>query len=83
MREQSSGLADTEAEKLGSLVEDIEFDNKDNFEMKVKVVKESYFKKEINESVDEVSNVVGNDEAPAEVGSSMSKYTQAISKFNK
>ena len=83
VREQSSGLADTEAEKLGSLVEDIEFDNKDNFEMKVKVVKESYFKKEINESVDEVSNVVGNDEAPAEVGSSMSKYTQAISKFNK
>ena len=83
VREQSSGLADTEAEKLGSLVEDIEFDNKDNFEMKVKVVKESYFKKEINESVDEVSSVVGNDEAPAEVGSSMSKYTQAISKFNK
>lgn len=83
VREQSSGLADTEAEKLGSLVEDIEFDNKDNFEMKVKVVKESYFKKEINESADEVSNVVGNDEAPAEVGDTMSKYTQAISKFNK
>lgn len=83
VREQSSGLADTEAEKLGSLVEDIEFDNRENFEMKVKVVKESYFKKEINESADEVSNVVGNDEAPAEVGDTMSKYTQAISKFNK
>ena len=83
VREQSSGLADTEAEKLGSLVEDIEFDNRENFEMKVKVVKESYFKKEINESADEVSNVVGNDEAPAEVGDAMSKYTQAISKFNK
>lgn len=84
VREQSSGLADTEAEKLNALVEDIEFDNKDNFEMKVKVVKESYFKKDISESVDEVSNVVGNDEAPAEaVTESMSKYTQAISKFNK
>jgi hypothetical protein len=83
VRDQSSGLADTEAEKLGSLVEDIEFDNRENFEMKVKVVKESYFKKEINESADEVSSVVGNDEAPAEVGDAMSKYTQAISKFNK
>tara|TARA_A100001011_G_C14313999_1_gene847033 strand:+ start:3716 stop:4897 length:1182 start_codon:yes stop_codon:yes gene_type:complete len=83
VRDQSSGLADTEAEKLGSLVEDIEFDNRENFEMKVKVVKESYFKKEINESADEVSSVVGNDEAPAEIGDAMSKYTQAISKFNK
>lgn len=83
VREQSSGLADTEAEKLGSLVEDIEFDNKDNFEMKVKVVKESYFTKEISESTDEVSSVAGTDEAPVEVSDVMNKYSQAISKFNK
>lgn len=81
VREQSSGLADTEAEKLNSLVEDIEFDNRENFEMKVKVVKESYFKKEISEEADEVSSIVGSDEAPVEVTDSMSKYTQAISKF--
>ena len=49
VREQSSGLADTEAEKLSTLVEDIEFDNRDNFEMKVRVVKESYFTKAISE----------------------------------
>jgi len=83
VREQSSGLADTEAEKLGSLVEDIEFDNRDNFEMKVKVVKESYFTKEISESTDEVSSVAGTDEAPVEVSDVMNKYSQAISKFNK
>ena len=83
VRESSSGLADTEAEKLSSLVEDIEFDNKENFKMKVDVVKESYFKKEINETADEVSEVVGNDEAPADIGHAMSQYTQAISKFNK
>ena len=83
VREQSSGLADTEAEKLGTLVEDIEFDNKDNFEMKVKVVKESYFTKEISESTDELSTIAGTDEAPAEVSDTMSRYTQAISKFNK
>ena len=83
VREQSSGLADTEAEKLSTLVEDIEFDNKDNFEMKVKVVKESYFTKELSESTDELSSVAGTDEAPADISDTMSRYTQAISKFNK
>jgi hypothetical protein len=83
VREQSSGLADTEAEKLGTLVEDIEFDNRDNFEMKVRVVKESYFTKAISESVDELSSIAGTDEVQADVSDSMSRYTQAISKFNK
>jgi len=83
VREQSSGLADTEAEKLGSLVEDIEFDNRDNFEMKVKVVKESYFTKEISETADEVSSIAGTDAAPSDVSDAMSRYSQAISKFNK
>ena len=83
VREQSSGLADTEAEKLGALVEDIEFDNKDNFEMKVRVVKESYFTKAISESVDELSSIAGTDEVQADVSDVMSRYTQAISKFNK
>jgi AcrR family transcriptional regulator len=83
VREQSSGLADTEAEKLGALVEDIEFDNKDNFEMKVRVVKESYFTKAISESVDELSSIAGTDEVQTDVGDVMSRYTQAISKFNK
>ena len=82
VREASSGLALTEAEKLSSLVEDIDFDNKDNFEMKVKVVKESYFKGEVTESVDDAQMLVGTDEAPAEIGDVMARYTQAISKFN-
>ena len=83
VREQSSGLADTEAEKLSTLVEDIEFDNRDNFEMKVRVVKESYFTKAISESVDELSSIAGTDEVQADVSDVMSRYTQAISKFNK
>ncbi len=83
VREQSSGLADTEAEKLCTLVEDIEFDNRDNFEIKVKVVKESYFAKDDSDSTDEVSSVAGTDQAPADVSDVMSRYTQAISKFNK
>ena len=85
VREQSSGLATTEAEKLASLVEDIEFDNKETFEMKVKTVKESYFKsEEVTESVDEVDSLLGDGEVSEEtVTESMAKYTQAITNFKK
>ena len=84
VREQSSGLAETEAEKLASLVEDIEFDNKENFEMKVKTVKESYFKNEVTESADEVDSLMGEENADnTAVSESMAKYTQAITNFNK
>ena len=81
IRENSLGLAETEAEKLASLVEDIDFDNKETFEMKVKTVKESYFTKEVNEKADEVKSLIGNDSVEtADVSDSMARYTQAISK---
>ena len=83
VREQSSGLAETEAEKLASLVEDIEFDNKESFEMKVKTVKESYFTKEVNEAADEVASIVGDDSVDIDLSDTMARYTQAITKFNK
>jgi hypothetical protein len=81
IRENSLGLAETEAEKLASLVEDIDFDNKETFEMKVKTVKESYFTKEVNEKADEVKSLIGNDSVEtADMSDSMARYTQAISK---
>jgi len=84
IRSASSGLAETEAEKLAKLCEDVEFDNKETFEQKVETIKQSYFKSEVNESVDEVNSIAGEDEAPAEeLNDVMSRYTQAISKFNK
>lgn len=83
VREHASGLAETEAEKLASLVEDIDFDDAETFEMKVKTVKESYFKADTSDSVDEVDGLIGNDTAPVDVSDSMAAYTQAISKFNK
>lgn len=84
VREQSSGLAETEAEKLASLVEDIEFDNRESFEMKVKTVKESYFKQDSEESVDEVDSLLGDGEVAEEaVSESMARYTQAITNFTK
>src|SRR6056300_452250 len=84
VREQSSGLAATEAEKLASLVEDIEFDNRESFEMKVKTVKESYFKSDVSETADEVDSLLGEDNVSEEaVSESMAKYTQAITNFTK
>ena len=84
VRNASSGLAETEAEKLAKLCEDVEFDNKEAFEQKVETIKQSYFKGDVNESVDEVNSIAGEDEAPAEeLNDVMSRYTQAITKFNK
>jgi|TARA_B110000908_G_C10265335_1_gene463294 hypothetical protein len=82
VREQSSGLAETDAEKLSSLVEDIDFDDAATFEMKVKTVKESYFRKEIKESVDEVDSLLGSGTQDVDMSDPMSRYTQAITKFN-
>jgi len=84
IRNASSGLAETEAEKLAKLCEDVDFDNKETFEQKVDTIKQSYFKGEVKESVDEVNSMAGEDEAPAEeLNDTMSRYTQAITKFNK
>lgn len=83
VRKQSSGLAVTEAERLASLVEDIDFDDADTFEMKVKTIKNSYFEKEVSESVDEADALVGEEEPLVESSNTMNAYTQAISKHIK
>ena len=83
VRRQSSGLAETEAEKLASLVEDIDFDDVETFEMKVKTIKDSYFEKPVSESVDEADALVGEEEPLVESSNLMNAYTQAISKHIK
>jgi len=84
VRKQSSGLAATDAEKLNSLVGDIDFEDSETFETKVKTVRESYFKSENGSSVDEADAIAGEDTDPNEgnVSETMSAYTQAISKHN-
>jgi len=83
VRKASSGLADTEAEKLAGLVEDVEFEDSETFENKVNVIKDSYFKQEVSESTDESDALVGEDgETEVELSSNMSAYTQAIRNFN-
>ena len=83
VRENSVGLVDTDAEKLASLVEDIEFDNRDNFEMKVKTVKESYFKDGVEVEADEADSLLGEGTVDVDVSDTMTAYTQAITKYTK
>ena len=72
-----------EAEKLAGLVEDVEFEDADTFEMKVKTIKESYFKQEVSGSTDESDALAGTDNvAEGEVSGTMQAYTRAISKHN-
>ena len=59
-------------------IENIEFDNVEKFEVKVKTVKESYFSNDSDESVDEVDSLLGAGEMETETSDSMSRYTQAI-----
>lgn len=84
VRNQSSDLASTEAEKLASLVEDLDFTDAESFEMKVKTIKESYFSKESVESISEESELIGSEHvSDAAYSDSMARYMQAIAKSNK
>ena len=78
VREHSSDLAETQVEKLKSLVDDIDFDDEETFAKKVATVKESYFKKDKVES--EVGDINEAVDADDEVTSSpmMNSYINAI-----
>tara|TARA_R110000796_G_scaffold65445_1_gene151118 strand:+ start:6386 stop:7483 length:1098 start_codon:yes stop_codon:yes gene_type:complete len=81
VRRQSSELAATEAEKLASLVEDLDFDDAATFEMKVKTIKESYFKSAVIDQIDESQSIVGLDSVQESTSDAMAKYTKAISNY--
>jgi hypothetical protein len=82
VRESARDMAETEVEKLNSLVESLDFEDEESFAVKVKTVKESYFKKDV---VQEISEETGDDwsEENTEVSSAMSQYLSAIKKTNK
>jgi len=79
IREASKDLAETQVEKLAKLVEDIDFEDTETFAEKVKVVKESYFKKETVESVIE-ETTEDDDGNIMESSTSMAQYINAIRK---
>jgi len=80
IREASRDLAETQVEKLKSLVEDIDFDDAETFAKKVATVKESYFtKKSVNESKQDI--VEDDDgETPVVSTGSMAHYISALKK---
>ena len=76
IKEVSSDLAETQSEKFASLVEDVEFTDKDSFEEKLNTLKENYFPK----STPTQSLTEENDEGTQEIDISdaMAAYTSAI-----
>ena len=82
--EAAKDLADTQVEKLKSLVDDIDFDNEETFAQKVATVKESYFTKttkSVSESADFESD--DDDGDTVEVSGSMAQYINALNKTSK
>jgi len=79
IRESSRELADTQVEKLKSLVADIDFDSEEQFAEKVATVKESYFAKQVTGD-EEVEAIVEDADQTVELSSSMDSYLAAIRK---
>jgi hypothetical protein len=78
IREASGDLAETQVEKLKSLVEDIDFDDAETFAKKVATVKESYFSKTKTESADFDTEEESDD--IVETSGSMNQYLAALRK---
>jgi len=78
----TSGLADTEKEKMKSLVEDISFEGADEYKKKLSTIKESYFGtgKSAPESTENVDSVNTDNGSTVDVSGSMKRYTDAISR---
>ena len=82
IREHSKDLADTQVEKLKSLVSDVDFEDEETFTNKVATVKESYFTKNTTTNSGEV--IAEDEDAPAvTAGGSMASYLSAIKKTTK
>jgi outer membrane murein-binding lipoprotein Lpp len=81
IREHARDLAETEVEKLNSLVESLDFEDQEAFAEKVKTVKESYFKKEVKN--DEELNEDWDADQTQQVSSVMDMYLSAIKKTHK
>ena len=81
IREASTGLAETQYEKLKSLVAEVDFEDYDTFAQKVDTVKESYFTKKTTDVVDIEEDTEGD--APEVASDTMAQYLSAIKKTNK
>jgi len=83
IRESARDLAETQREKLASLVEGIDFEDEETFAKKVATVKESYFKKDLTESTEAEFTEAEDGDSPVQVSGSMDQYLKALQKTNK
>jgi hypothetical protein len=83
IRESARGLAETQVEKLKSLVEDVDFEDEETFAQKVATIKESYFNKEVKESTEAAYTEAEEGESPIQVSGSMDQYLKALQKTQK
>jgi len=82
LEEVCEDLADTQSEKMKSLVEGVSYeDDKDDFENKVKTIKESYFPNQTkqDENVEQESDVSEVEDSP-EMTNIMEAYSKAIAR---
>ena len=78
IREASRDLAETQVEKLKSLVEDVDFGSEESFVEKVNTIKESYFSKTIKEEIQE--EIAEEADQTVEVSDVMASYLSTIRK---
>jgi len=75
IKEVSSDLAETQSEKFASLVEDVEFTDKESFEEKLNTLKENYFPKSTPSQITEENEVETQE---IDISDAMAAYTSAI-----
>ena len=81
IQEAARDLADTQVDKLKSLVDDIDFDDEEPFARKVATVKESYFTKTVTESTNMDTSEDDDNTVVAE--GSMAQYLTALKQTSK
>ena len=81
IKEVSSDLAETQTEKFASLVEDVEFTDKDSFTEKLNTLKENYFPKAKTDDSDRLEDSV--DQGALSENTVMDRYARAVSQSAK
>lgn len=76
--EAAEDLAETQAEKLNSLVDSLDFEDEETFSSKVATVKESYFKKSQSTSEEIVEESSEDADEIVETSASMDRYLSAL-----
>ena len=85
LEEVCEDLADTQAEKMKTLVEGVNYENdSEDFENKVKTIKENYFpnqvKQDENVEQEDVTAENNSEETPVEMSNIMEAYSKAIAR---